>query len=49
MEKVNPERKRTRFSKEFKLGAVRLLELDEKPAAQLATELGNRRGPPWRR
>ena len=43
MEKVNPGRKRTRFSKEFKLEAVRLLELGEKPATQLATELGIRR------
>lgn len=43
MEKVNPGRKRTRFSKAFKLEAVRLLELGEKPATQLATELGIRR------
>lgn len=43
MEKVNPGRKRTRFSKEFKLEAVRLLELGEKPATQLAAELGIRR------
>jgi len=33
--KVNPERKRVRFSKEFKLEAVRLLELGQKPATQL--------------
>ena len=38
--KVNPERKRTRFTKEFKLEAVRLLELGQKPATQLALELG---------
>ena len=38
--KVNPERQRTRFSKEFKLEAVRLLELGQKPATQLALELG---------
>jgi transposase len=38
--KVNPERKRARFSKEFKVEAVRLLELGQKPAAQLALELG---------
>lgn len=38
--KVNPERKRLRFSKEFKLEAVRLLELGQKPATQLALELG---------
>ncbi len=35
--------KRQRFSKEFKLEAVRLLELGQKPAAQLALELGVRR------
>jgi len=39
-EKVNPERKRKTFNKEFKLEAVRLLELGQKPAAQLALELG---------
>jgi len=38
--KQNPERKRERFSKEFKLEAVRLLELGQKPASQLALELG---------
>ena len=43
IEKVNPGRKRTRFTKEFKLEAVRLLELGEKPATQLALELGIRR------
>jgi len=36
---VNPERKRQRFSPEFKLEAVRLLELGQKPATQLALEL----------
>lgn len=35
-----PERKRIRFSKEFKLEAVRLLELGQKPGTQLALELG---------
>jgi transposase len=39
-QKVNPERKRARFNKEFKLEAVRLLELGEKPGTQLALELG---------
>lgn len=39
-EKVNPQRRRTRFTKEFKLDAVRLLELGQKPAAQLALEVG---------
>jgi len=42
IEKVNPGRKRNRFTKEFKLEAVRLLELGEKPATQLAAELGIR-------
>jgi transposase len=41
--KVNPDRKRQTFSKEFKLEAVRLLERGEKPAEQLALELGIRR------
>ncbi len=41
--KVNPERQRQRFTREFKLEAVRLLELGQKPAAQLALELGIRR------
>ncbi len=38
--KVNAQGKRVRFTKEFKLEAVRLLERGEKPAAQLALELG---------
>ena len=38
--KLNPERKRERYGKEFKLEAVRLLELGQKPATQLALELG---------
>lgn len=41
--KVNEGRQRQRFSREFKLEAVRLLELGQKPAAQLAVELGMRR------
>jgi transposase len=41
--KVNPDRRRQRYSREFKLEAVRLLELGQKPAAQLALELGVRR------
>ena len=41
--KINPGRKRSRFAKEFKLEAVKLLELGEKPATQLAAELGIRR------
>jgi len=43
MEKVNAGRKRARFAKEFKLEAVKLLETGQKPAAQLALELGIRR------
>jgi transposase len=43
IEKVNPGRKRERFSKEFKLEAVRQLEAGGKPAAQLSVELGIRR------
>ena len=39
-DKVNPQRQRVRFTKEFKLEAVRLVERGEKPAAQLALELG---------
>lgn len=38
--KVNPERKRRRFAPEFKREAVRLLERGQKPATQLALELG---------
>ena len=40
---VNIERQRQRFNREFKLEAVRLLELGQKPATQLALELGIRR------
>jgi transposase len=43
MEQVNPGRKRVRFTKEFKLEAVRLLELGQKSVTQLALELGVRR------
>jgi transposase len=41
--KVNEGRQRQRYNREFKLEAVRLLELAQKPAAQLALELGIRR------
>lgn len=37
---VNPERRRQRFSREFKMEAVRQLELGQKPVTQLALELG---------
>ena len=33
--KINPDRQRQRFNREFKLEAVRLLELGQKPAAGL--------------
>lgn len=39
-QKINPQRQRTRFTKEFKLEAVRLLEQGQKSASQLALELG---------
>jgi transposase len=39
-QRVNARRKRSRFAKEFKLEAVRLLELGQKPATELAMELG---------
>ena len=34
--KKNPQRVRTRYSKEFKLEAVRLLKLGQKPPTELA-------------
>lgn len=40
--KKNPQRVRTRHTKEFKLEAVRLLTLGQKPATDLALELGVR-------
>jgi transposase len=40
IQKVGLQGKRARFTKAFKLEAVRLLERGEKPAAQLALELG---------
>ena len=43
IEQVNPGRKRVRHSKEFKLEAVRLRELGQKPATQIALELGIKR------
>ena len=43
LQKVNEERQRKRYSKEFKLNAVQLLGAGQKPATQLALELGIRR------
>jgi transposase len=42
-ESVKPSAKRVRFTKEFKLEAIKLMEAGEKPATQLALELGIRR------
>ena len=41
--KKNPQRVRARYTKEFKLEAVRLLKLGQKPATELALELGIQR------
>jgi transposase len=43
VQKVNAERQRQRYSKEFKLNAVKLLQAGNKPATQIARELGVRR------
>lgn len=43
IQKVNAERKRQRYSKEFKLAAVKLLQAGNKPGTQLALELGIKR------
>lgn len=43
VQKVNAERKRQRYSKEFKLAAVKLLESGAKPGTLIAMELGIRR------
>ncbi|MGH9957044.1 MAG: transposase [Pyrinomonadaceae bacterium] len=40
---ISPSGKRARFSKAFKVEALRLLELGQKPATQLALELGIQR------
>lgn len=41
--KSNPTLKRQKFDKAFKLNAVKLLQAGQKPATQLALELGIRR------
>ncbi|MGK2951981.1 MAG: transposase [Thiobacillus sp.] len=38
-----PQRVRARYTKEFKIEAVRLLQLGQRPATELALELGVRR------
>ncbi len=43
VENVNPERRRQRYTREFKLEAVRLLKREQKSATQLALELDVRR------
>lgn len=43
VQKVNAERKRQRYSKEFKLAAVKLLQSGTKPGTLIAMELGIRR------
>ena len=43
IQKVNAERKRQRYSKEFKLAAVKLLKSGAKPGTLIAMELGIQR------
>jgi transposase-like protein len=43
IQKVNAKRKRQRFSKEFKLAAVKLLQSGTKPGTLIAMELGIQR------
>lgn len=43
IQKVNAERKRQRYSKEFKLAAVKLLQSGTKPGTLIAMELGIQR------
>jgi transposase len=43
IQKVNEDRKRQRYSKEFKLAAVKLLQSGTKPGTLLAMELGIQR------
>ncbi len=43
IQKVNAERKRQRYSKEFKLAAVKLLQSGTKPGTLIAMELGVQR------
>lgn len=42
MAKVNPGRERTRYTQEFKLEAVKLLELGEKPAGAKDAAIGRK-------
>jgi transposase-like protein len=43
IQKVNAERKRQRYGKEFKLAAVKLLQSGTKPGTLIAMELGIQR------
>ena len=43
IQKVNTERKRQRYSKEFKLTAIKLLQSGTKPGTLIAMELGIQR------
>jgi len=43
IQKVNAERERQRYSKEFKLAAVKLLQSGTKPGTLIAMELGIQR------
>ena len=43
IQKVNAERKRQRYSREFKLAAVKLLQSGTKPGTLIAMELGLQR------
>jgi transposase len=43
IQKVNADRKRQRYSKEFKLAAVKLLQAGTKPGTLIAMELGIQR------
>jgi transposase len=45
--KLNPHGKRQRYDKAFKLNAVALLKAGNKPATQLALELGIRSEINW--
>ncbi|OGU24490.1 MAG: hypothetical protein A2580_04375 [Hydrogenophilales bacterium RIFOXYD1_FULL_62_11] len=43
IQKVNAERKRKRYNKEFKLAAIKLLQSGRKPGTLIAMELGIQR------
>lgn len=43
IQKVNAERKRQRYGKEFKLTAIKLVQAGQKPGTLLAMELGIQR------